>query len=62
MTSMGRDFWVMTMRMASDGLICDFFIAVQRACEVEDVPFDFDAEEIELEELEEYQHDSEVAK
>ena len=33
----------------ADRLICDFFDAVERACHREDVPFDFDAEEIELE-------------
>ncbi len=47
---------------SADELICDFFAAVERACETEDVPFEFDAEEVELEELEEYDDDPQVAE
>jgi len=36
----------------ADQLICDFFASIERACNQEGVPFEFDAEEIELEELE----------
>lgn len=32
----------------ADELICDFFDAVERACQLENVPFEFDAEEVEL--------------
>ena len=46
----------------ADELICDFFAAVERACETEGVPFEFDAEEVELEELEEYDDDPQVAE
>lgn len=46
----------------ADELICDFFTAVERACEAEGAPFDFDAEEVELEELEEYDDDPQVAE
>ncbi|BBK33672.1 hypothetical protein EDC65_3510 [Stella humosa] len=34
---------------SADDLICDFFAAVERACRQEGVPFEVDAEEIELE-------------
>jgi hypothetical protein len=33
----------------ADELICDFFAAVEQACRQEGVPFEFDAEEVELE-------------
>ena len=33
----------------ADELICDFFAAVERACQEEDVAFEFEAGEIELE-------------
>lgn len=33
----------------ADELICDFFAAVEQACRREGVPFEFEAEEIELE-------------
>jgi hypothetical protein len=33
----------------ADTLLCDFFKAVERACEQEGVPFEFDAEAVELE-------------
>ncbi len=33
----------------ADELICDFFSAVEQACKRESVPFEFDAEEVELE-------------
>jgi hypothetical protein len=46
----------------ADELICDFFEAVERACETEGVPFEFDAEEVELEELEEYDDDTQVVE
>jgi hypothetical protein len=46
----------------ADELICDFFAAVESACETEGVPFEFDAEGVELEELEEYHDDPQVAE
>jgi hypothetical protein len=46
----------------ADELICDFFAAVERACETEGIPFEFDAEEVELEELEEYDDDPQVTE
>jgi hypothetical protein len=46
----------------ADELICDFFAAVERACETEGIPFEFDAEEVELEELEEYDDGPQVAE
>ena len=33
----------------ADELICDFFAAVEMACKQEGVPFEFEAEDIELE-------------
>ena len=33
----------------ADELICDFFAAVETACRTEDVPFEFEAEDVELE-------------
>ena len=33
----------------TDELLCDFFAAVERACESEGVAFEFDAEDVELE-------------
>ena len=33
----------------ADELICDFFDAVEQACRQEDVPFEFEAEEVEQE-------------
>jgi hypothetical protein len=33
----------------ADELICDFFEAVEMACRTEGVPFEFDAEDVELE-------------
>lgn len=33
----------------ADELICDFFAAVEDACRQEDVPFEFEADEVELE-------------
>jgi len=33
----------------ADELICDFFAAVEQACKQEDVPFEFEADEVELE-------------
>jgi hypothetical protein len=33
----------------ADELICDFFAAVEQACRQEGMPFDFDAESVELE-------------
>lgn len=33
----------------ADELICDFFAAVEAACRHEDVPFEFEAEDVELE-------------
>jgi hypothetical protein len=33
----------------ADKLICDFFAAVEQACKQEDVPFDFEMEDVELE-------------
>lgn len=32
----------------ADELICDFFTAVERACEQESVPFGFDADQVDL--------------
>lgn len=32
----------------ADELICDFFAAVEQACRQEDVPFEFEAEAVEL--------------
>lgn len=32
----------------ADELICDFFAAVEAACRHEDVPFEFEAESVEL--------------
>lgn len=46
----------------ADELICDFFVAVERACEAEGAPFDFDAEEVELEELEEDDDDPQIVE
>ena len=33
----------------ADELICDFFAAVEQACRQEGVPFEFEADDIELE-------------
>lgn len=33
----------------ADELICDFFAAVEQACKHADVPFEFEADEVELE-------------
>ena len=43
-------------------LIHDFFAAVERACETEGVPFEFGAQEVELEELDEYDDDPQVTE
>jgi uncharacterized protein DUF6516 len=46
----------------ADELICDFFAAIERACATEGVAFEFDAEEVEIKELEEYEDDPQVAE
>lgn len=43
----------------ADELICDFFAAVEQACEREGVALEFDAEEVELE-LEDSDDDTQV--
>jgi len=34
--------------LGADELICDFFAAVEQACRQADVPFEFEAEAVEL--------------
>jgi hypothetical protein len=38
----------------ADELICDFFDAVERACRREGVPFEFEAEDVELDQEDEH--------
>ena len=44
----------------ADQLLCDFFDEVERACKSEDIAFEFDTDEVELEE--EIDDDEEVSE
>ncbi len=47
----------------ADKLLCDFFDAVERACNQESVPFEFDAEDVELDiEAEEDDDEAKIAE
>ena len=45
----------------ADELICDFFAAIEQACTEEGVPFEFEADEIDLE-VEEDDDDTQIAE
>lgn len=47
---------------SADQLICDFFAAVERACEMEGVAFEFDAEAVELIDEPEDEDDPQIAE
>jgi hypothetical protein len=46
---------------SADQLICDFFTAVEQACEREGIAFEFEAQEVELE-IEEDDDDTQVTE
>ena len=48
----------------TDELVCDFFAAVEKACSAAGVPFEFDTEDVDIEEFdtEDPEDDSQVAR